>query len=348
LIAILEDITERKHAEEALRREKTFSDSLINTLPGIFYLFDENGNLLRWNDNFARLTGFSNGSRERSLQFIAEEDRETVFKTAREMAQNGFGATEAQLLTREGAKIPFFLTGLRFRSNETSYLIGTGIDISERKEYEEQIKYSLKEKETLLSEIHHRVKNNLAVVSALLELQARNVDDDTTFNTLQQAQSRIKSMAMVHKQLYQSTSLSDIKMDEYIEQLSNTIKSTFINKELEIEIDRHVEPVSLNIKQAIPCGLILNELIINSFKHAFEPGDDGRIAIYMGQENESKVVMQVKDNGKGLPENFAIEEQESLGMKLVQTLSRQLHADLTIRNEQGTHFTVEFDIGGAS
>lgn len=203
---------------------------------------------------------------------------------------------------------------------------------------------SLEEKEVLLQEIHHRVKNNLAVISGLIELQALNTDDPAIQRMLEESQLRVQSMAIIHEKLYQSESFVDIGFNEYIRQLVDTIISTMEVAEDQLQIDYQLMDIPVNINKAIPCALIINELVVNCIKHAFEPGQRGIIRIHMDRRGE-EVTIAVSDSGKGLPPDFSVDSQQSLGMTLVQTLCQQLEASLyTARGieERGTTFRFSF------
>jgi PAS domain S-box-containing protein len=215
------------------------------------------------------------------------------------------------------------------------------IDITERKEKEVLIAESLKEKEVLLKEIHHRVKNNMAVISGLLELQGMSAEDDKLKDLLKQSQLRISSMAMVHEKLYQTESFAGLSFDEYAQELVQTIKQTVDASTSNITVDFDTEEVSLDINQAIPAALIINEVVVNSFKHAFGSSESGRIVITVSQ-NGNTVNVVIKDNGVGLPSDFDIDTQNSLGVNLIQTLAGQLEAELDIRSENGTLFEMSF------
>jgi PAS domain S-box-containing protein len=218
-------------------------------------------------------------------------------------------------------------------------------DVTDQKEKEQVIKDSLDEKEMLLKEIHHRIKNNLAVISGLLELQAMNTDDKFTLDTLRDSQLRIHSIAMIHEKLYQSEALSDIGFDMYLKELVESISQTYNTLDHTIDIDFDLQAVSLDLDQAIPCSLIVNEIIVNSYKHAFNSIENGKIKI-VSQFDDPELTIQIEDNGQGLPKNFDINAQQSLGMTLVQTLARQLEGeiDLSSKNGRGTTFELRFDI----
>lgn len=216
-------------------------------------------------------------------------------------------------------------------------------DVTERKQSERTLRKSLHDKETLLEEIHHRVKNNLAVISGLLELQILTTDDGRIAHTLRNSQSRIQSMAMVHEKLYRSPTLSHVRLDEYIQDLAEAILTTFSSEQKELTLDLSLEEAEIDIQTAIPLGLLLNELMVNSVKHAFAGLEKGTITARLLQTDEG-LELTVSDDGKGLPEKFRLEKTTSMGMSLVQTLSRQLNARISYESNQGASFHIELPL----
>ncbi len=217
-------------------------------------------------------------------------------------------------------------------------------DITERKRNEEQIKASLAEKEVLLKEIHHRVKNNLQVISSLLRLQSRYIQDENVMEMLKESQNRVRSMALVHEHLYQSKDLSRIDFSEYIRNLASHIFQAYEVKARGVKLNVKVVPVFLNIDTVVPCGLIINELVSNSLKYAFSEECVGDISIDFNyeQNNENKFILQVGDNGIGFPEDLDYKNSGSLGLRLVCSLVRQLKGEIEIFNEVGTVFKITF------
>ena len=198
----------------------------------------------------------------------------------------------------------------------------------------------------LLQEIHHRVKNNMAVISGLLELQSLNIDDDAVQEMLRESQMRIQSMAMIHEKLYSSDSLAKINLPEYVRELSNTVINTHKKGDKDITVRYQFDDIEININQAIPCGLIINELLVNCFKHAFQDQQTGTILI-AAKKNEEHVKIIVEDNGRGMPDDFDLENQDSLGMTLVSTLTYQINGTLTIKEGEqdlGTCIEIDFKI----
>lgn len=347
IYGIYVDITDRVQAEEALNDEKEFVNAIINMLPGTFYMFNEDMQLTNWNPNLPGITGYNDEELPHipPEDFFAEEYRPAVQAKVQEIMQKGHGSIEVEVLTKNGKRIPFYMSAVRFESGGVRYLLGTGVDITELKTYEQQIQSSLREKETLLAEIHHRVKNNLAVISGLIQLQLYNTNDENVQQTLFDSQSRIQSMAMIHEQLYQSEDLSHIDFKTYIRQLTKTISGGLNTSQKDINCTLNVdeETVGLNINQAVPFALILNELLTNAYKHAFKGRDRGTIEINL-KEEEGLMTLLVHDDGVGLPADLDIETSSSLGMSLIETLIEQLEGTIKMQSDQGTDIYIEFPI----
>lgn len=214
-------------------------------------------------------------------------------------------------------------------------------DITELKNVENQLKSSLEEKEVLLREIHHRVKNNMQIISSLLNLQSRHLTDKRTVNILKESRNRVKSMAMVHEELYRSNDLSKIDFAEYIQRLLLGLFSSYGVDYDHISPEVNVENILLDIGTAVPCGLIISELVSNSLKHAFLNKNNGKISIKFDL-NRSKHVLIVADNGTGFPEDIDFKNTKTLGLQLVNTLVKQLHGSIAISRENGTSFKIIF------
>ena len=220
-------------------------------------------------------------------------------------------------------------------------MIGVHRDIDQRKRIEISIKDSLEEKKTLLKEIHHRVKNNLQVICSLLSLQSRIVEEQSVRSLLQGTQGRVKSMALVHEKLYRTESLSKINMADHVHDLLTDLRSSFGEKAENIDVDIKV-PLEqfLSIDIAVPFGLIINELVSNSFKYAFNAAEKGKIWIQARLEENHKLFLNVRDDGIGLPKDFDIENTKTLGLILVQDLTDQLDGTLMIDNSCGASFFI--------
>ena len=209
------------------------------------------------------------------------------------------------------------------------------------KRAEEQIGESLKEKEMLLKEIHHRVKNNLAVISSLLSLQSNYIKDKDDLELFRESQTRAKSMALIHERLYQSEDLKRIDFSDYIKTLSSDLFMTYAGDPDRIKLNMDLEHVLVDINSAIPLGLILNELISNSMKYAFPNGENGDINIKL-ESKEGEFILIVGDTGVGLPEGLDFKNTGSLGLQLVTSLTDQIDGNIELDQSKGTQFTIKF------
>jgi two-component sensor histidine kinase len=219
---------------------------------------------------------------------------------------------------------------------------GLYVDITDRERSEETVRKSLKEKELLLAEVHHRVKNNLAVISGLLELQSYAVDDLKVNHVLNDSRLRIQSIALVHEKLYQSENLSEIDVDPYIRELMQSLQKSFKSNTTDITINFQIDPINLIITQAIPCGLLINEIVTNAYKHAFKDRDQGIVEIKFTKEKEL-LILSIKDNGVGLDNMNYAKPGPSLGMKLIRTISKQLKAETEMKSGEGAEFIFRFE-----
>ena len=216
------------------------------------------------------------------------------------------------------------------------------VELGERKRAEERITRSLREKEVLLQEIHHRVKNNLQVISSLLELQRQHVDDERTTEMLRDSQNRVRSMALVHERLYRTEDLAEIDFREYVEDLCRRLLGSYAADRQGIDLVTEVVDVSLDIATAIPTGLIINELVSNSLKYAFPGEATGSIQVSLRPTGDASWRLRVADDGIGLPDGFEHRTPSSLGLKLVHALVQQLHGELVLQDVDGTSFVITF------
>jgi len=216
-------------------------------------------------------------------------------------------------------------------------------DVSARIEDEKKLRKALKEKQLLLDEIHHRLKNNLAIINAMLQMQSMNSDDIQLKSSLKDSQSRIKTTALVHEMLYENDSLVEIEFDKYIERLTKEIEKSYKAKDKKINVRSKLDSIKLDIQNAIPCGLILNELITNAYKHAFTAKEEGNIDIIINQ-TENNIVLSVEDNGTGLPPGFDLENINSTGFNIVKSLAIQLDGELSANGLEGSIIKLSFNL----
>ena len=215
-------------------------------------------------------------------------------------------------------------------------------DITDLKEAAKLLRESLTEKEVLLREIHHRVKNNLQVMASLLNLQSDYVDNEAQLGIFRDAESRIWSMALVHETLYQSENLALIRVREYVETLAAELLSSYGHLAPGVTLNVNVEDVSFGIDTAVPLGLIINELVSNALKHAFPSGKPGEVVIRLHSVNEGRFELEVRDNGVGMPASRAQKQEKSFGLHLVRALVRQINGELHVDRSAGAGFVVRF------
>ncbi len=220
-------------------------------------------------------------------------------------------------------------------------LVCIGNDIKDMKIAENEIKESLEDKKILLREIHHRVKNNLQIISSLLNLQSDYLENEKDKNIFRDSQSRVKSMAIIHEKLYQSSNFSEIDFKGYIDSLTSYLFQSYPINPSKIKFESDIDDITLSMDTAIPCGLIINELVSNSLKYAFPEDRDGKIKIKLKSSGDH-FVLEIEDNGIGFPENFNIDDNESLGLKLVSSLTRQIDGQLELLVNEKTKFRIIF------
>jgi PAS domain S-box-containing protein len=252
---------------------------------------------------------------------------------------------EITLVRKNGEQFPALLTiyPLRDDSGAIKAALSVCIDITVLKRAEAQIRASLLEKENLLREIHHRVKNNMQVVSALLALQSKKTKDRKILEMFRDSEHRIKTMALIHEKLYQSRSFGTIDLAEYLNRLIQFLFRSYGEHSAGVALQMDVRDISLDIDTALPCSLIINELVSNSLKYAFPDGKGGKICIRVRKEDDKGFVMEIRDNGIGLPPDLDLERTETLGLRLVHGLAvNQLGGSIETGTGKGTSFIIRF------
>jgi len=231
-----------------------------------------------------------------------------------------------------------------YKNGMPVFLSGIVQDITEHKQTEENLKRLLKEKEILLVEVHHRVKNNLQVVTSLLNLQTEWIEDERIPNILDESRTRIQSMTLVHEQLYRSREYAHIDFGIYADQLVSRLFNMYEVDPEQIKFELEAEEIFLDLDKAIPCGLLLNELITNSLKYAFPKGKKGKLWVRLNPKDE-KIILTVGDNGIGIPDDIDFETTKSLGLQLVNLLTtHDLQGTVEIRRNKGTEFCIAFPV----
>ena len=249
---------------------------------------------------------------------------------------------EAAVVTKEGSRVPVRISVAPMELGGRAFVLVLMNDITERLQAEEAIRASLHEKEVLLKEVHHRVKNNLQIVTSLLNLQASQVNHPEALEALSESRNRIRTMALVHARLYQAETIGLLDLADYTRVLANELFSLYTGNAGAVALDFALAPMQIGIETAIPCALIINELLSNTFKHAFPGGRKGVTRLELAREGEI-IRFSVKDNGIGFPTGYTVAESTSLGLQLVSDLARQLGGSFKIDSQPGdTHCHLMF------
>ncbi|PKP51030.1 MAG: hypothetical protein CVT95_01840, partial [Bacteroidetes bacterium HGW-Bacteroidetes-12] len=342
---ISHDVTAKTIAQEQIKIQSAKLKSIIENSTHLFWTYHQELGVTSFNQNYYNAFVELNGLAPK-INIRAEEDNENG-KFWIEKYEEAFKGKKLEFILERtlpsGKTIikEVFLSPIFNEDGSVGEVSGMAHDITEKKQAETELKNSLKEKEVLLKEVHHRVKNNLQVISSILNLQSAYVQDEKTLSILKESQNRIKSMAFIHESLYQTNDFSEINFSEYVVNLSkNLVHSYLVNQEL-IELKLDINNVSLNLDLSIPCGLIINELVSNALKYAFGEGKKGYILIQLYVKNEF-VYLSISDNGKGFPKEIDYKNTDSLGLQLVTTLAEQINAEITLKNTKGTTFHIKF------
>lgn len=307
-------------------------DNVIDSMAGALLIVDEGGRISSVNAAALELLGYS---REELLgrPFAA-------ISPERAVGEDG----ERELVKKDGERLP-----VSFASADLGGAAGghvcLALDISERKRMEGELRRSLAEKELLLREVHHRVKNNLQVVSSLLDLQARSIQDPQVLERFQASQDRIRSMVIIHDQLHRTEALDSIDLSTYLEQLVGQLAQFHVDAGGQVRLSTRLERVRVDLDRALACGLIVNELVTNALKHAFPDGRSGEVVVACRALPEGSIELSVADDGCGWRSQDGAGDGRTLGLSLVRSQVRQLKGKLSTDQEQGTHVRVEFPAG---
>ncbi|MEH2345314.1 MAG: PAS domain S-box protein [Nostoc sp.] len=343
---VVVEISDRKRAEQMLELQAVITRNMAE---GICLVRATDAVFVYANPKFEQMFAYDPGEligQHVSIvnygdKYHTPEDVNQAIRTT--ILKHGEATYEVHNIKKDGTPFWCSATASVFEHPEYgSVLVAIHQDITEQKQAEEKIKASLKEKEVLLKEIHHRVKNNLGIVSSLLQMQCRRTQDPVVTAILRDSQNRIASIALVHEKLYRSEDLADIDFAQYIPDLTTHLFDSYNVSSSQIKLNIQVDNASLDIETAIPCALIINELVSNALKYAFVGNRGGKIEVKFYQKSESNLILIIKDNGVGLPENFDSKKTKTLGITLVQGLVKQLRGKLEINSQQGTEFRITF------
>lgn len=336
---------EKELAEEALLRSEEKYRLMVENQTDMVVKFNPNGHILFASPSFCEVLGRTEESIVGSdfLPLVHQEDQKKTLRALEKLNNPPYVSfLEHRLLTMNGWRwIAWANKAIMNDEENLEAFVGVGRDITERKLAEDRIMRSLKEKELLLREVHHRVKNNLQIVSTLLSLQSSQIDDDRVIGLYRESQNRITSISLIHENLYQSGDLTNINFKNYVKSLIDDLFHSFGVDLEKIRINIEIKDVIMGMETAIPCGLIINEMISNTLKHAFPTGK-GNIDLELSEKNKDQYLLKIKDDGEPFPEDFEIGNTNTLGIKLIKSLVMQLNGEITM-NKKNKEFLIEFD-----
>jgi PAS domain S-box-containing protein len=347
-------ITFKKQAERKIKDQAAKINSIFESTAMLIWTLDHKMRITSFNENFAKTLFRQFGVEVQiglpfpnSIEPFIREDLRKEMHTLYQKALDGKHLRfEAPMKDKSGnvVWVESFLNPIFVDNDKVFEISCLSHEITDKKVIEKQVRESLREKEILLQEVHHRVKNNLQVISSILNLQSSYVKDKNTLNILRESQNRIKSMSFIHESLYQTKDFSSIDFADYILSLSNNLIHSYNIGSGTVRLDTDFEKVFLNLDQAIPCGLIVNELLSNALKYAFTGNKKGVLNLSI-KEKQNKVYLRIKDNGVGLPPEFKFEEADSLGLQLVFTLIEQLDGEVKFSTapNKGTDYLITFE-----
>jgi PAS domain S-box-containing protein len=337
----------RGHFSERMKAEEKYRAIYSQAWDGIVLISPDTGRIVDCNASFEELCGKPlNELREMKIWEIRpREKQEAAKKKFHEVVRDMEGSSsELEFEQPDGTIIPIEFVSKVIEIGRERYIQSISRDITERKRSIEKIEQSLMEKEVLLKEVHHRVKNNLQVIMSLLQLQSKSIDDEEITRLFTESKNRVRSMALVHEKLYQSEDFTRIDVEDYLRSLVSDIMASYDASTDRIGFHFETGGASIDLDSLIPCGLIINELASNSIKHAFAGDRRGKINISLKALGEGELELRVSDDGTGLPEGFDAKNASSLGMLIVNALARQLDGVLEIKSPPGTDIRVKFPV----
>jgi PAS domain S-box-containing protein len=349
------EIAARKAMEKQLRESERMYRSLVESARDIIWTVDTSTRYTYVSPSVKDVLGYTSeeimameplatltpASRERVLSLYARE-----LGLEGDWPDNGHTTPSERIeqYHKDGStrRMEVTATIIRDRDGSAAGILGISRDVTQSALAGEKLKEALREKEALLREIHHRVKNNLQVISSLLRLQSKQTDDPACLSALEESRNRISTMALVHEKLYLSEDLTRVDLKTYIHKLARNLYHAQQGQGANIRLTINAHSAAIGITAAIPCGLIVNELLSNAFKHAFKEDAPGKVTLDFHKVDNDSYKLMVTDNGRGIPEEIDIAEPETMGLRLVNTLCRQLEGSMTINRRNPTRFDIQF------
>ncbi|MBU7016684.1 MAG: PAS domain S-box protein [Theionarchaea archaeon] len=312
------------------------AEDIVASMSNVLFLVHEDGTITHANPAALRLLGYDEGELQgQSLTCVFPEGEWEEIQKMHEYGKLKRVSNETTFITRKGQIIPVLLSvsGVQDREGNNLGTIWVGSDLTDHKKAEE-----VEKKDVLLKEIHHRVKNNMQIISSLLNLQSHNITDKKYEELIRESQNRIRSMALIHEKLYQSKDLENIDFKGYITDMVHDLVRSYGKTDIVLNVD--IDDTFLGIDAAVPCGLIINELVANALKHAFP---DGKGSVMVALHARDKMELIVQDNGVGIPESIDPKTADTLGLRLVTILVEdQLNGEIRLKRDNGTEFSITF------
>lgn len=349
---IAQDITERIENEKIIIEQSSKLKAIFESGEQLMWTITKDLKLTSFNKNYAdavyNLYQFypEVGKSLRESPKYKKPKNESEWDEHYKRAFNGYKVDlTIDRINADGSQVfrQYYLYPIKDKNNNVIEVSGIGFDITEKKINEDKISQSLKEKEILLKEVHHRVKNNMQVISSILNLQSSYVKDVYALNLLKECQNRIKSMAFIHESLYQTKNFESVNFSEYVSTLTKNLVHTYSVNSQKIKLILTLDKLFLNLDMSIPCGLIINEIISNSLKYAF-PDNRGGIIFVTLKSSNNKVELEAGDNGIGIPLSIDLKQSQTLGLQLVDTLVDQINGTVILDRTNGTKFKIEFKL----
>jgi PAS domain S-box-containing protein len=347
------EVTQRLLSEDALRKERDRAQNYLDIVGAIILIIDRNGNISLINKKGCQVLGLAEKDilgRNWFESFIPSSEQDSTRNIFNQIMRKENGLNEYyenKIICHSGESrmIAWHNTTLKDESEGIIGTLSSGEDITDRKLADEKIKISLIENDVLLKEIHHRVKNNMQIIQSFLSLQADTIKETEYKKPLIESNNRIKSMALIHETLYRSKDMINLDVESYFNEITQHLLRIYQKQEVDIDLKINIDSIKMDMDLCIACGLILNELVSNALKYAFESGTIGKLSITLKKAGKKQCVLIVKDNGGGLPTDFNIEESESLGLKIVSILVKgQLKGSINLNNDNGAFFDIKFPL----
>ena len=342
------DITDRKENETALKERQVFIEALIESLQDGLAVFDRDGKRFMVNGAYIRMTGFS---REELLaerlpdNLWPPDERESISRAFASFLKGEMAEKEVVLMRKSGERFPVIITPsyMKDEFGNVIYYVAAIKDITDRRRMITELRRIIQDKEILMVELQHRVKNSLVIIQSLLSMEMDNLSDEGSREVFQNIMGRIQSMSAIYEQLYSSASLNRVDLRDYLQEITRNLIVTYAPDPKLIRLVSRMEEVSLDLKRSVSLGLIINELVTNIIKYAYPAGTGGEIGITL-EEKEGKVSITISDRGKGLKELMDRQKSKGIGMHLVTLLIDQLEGSLSITGDHGTRAHITFPL----